>query len=287
MPVPRVRTSSVPAPSITASPWTPASLAMRTGLPVSFSRALPRSNPSQAGSRFGAVSVRPLTTTPGKPAATRSKWGIWATISLTTTSTALGVAGCGVSMRTRSLISRSAASAVNPLIPVPPMSRQKVINPVFFIPAPSRSGRRRDYVIRKGVSAEAQASRLDSRPGRGLLLEAAGGADHVVVAVELGGADEDDEQRADLVGIATRGAEDVDVDPRAGAVAGDVEGDVEALAGLSDARVESSLDGPLGLAGVAGGPLGEGGHGGEDEQERGDEADLLGHEGPPLKSRSG
>src|SRR3954447_12843739 len=140
MAVPRVRTSSVPEPSITASPWTPASLATRTGLPVSFSRALPRSNPAQEGSRFGAVSVRPWTTTPGKPAATRSKWGICATISLTTASTALGVAGCGVSMRTRSLISRSDASAVNPLMPVPPMSRQKVINPVFFIPAPSRSG---------------------------------------------------------------------------------------------------------------------------------------------------
>src|SRR5436305_4068598 len=147
MPVPSVSTSSVPTPSITASPWTPASLATRAGLPVSFSSASASSKPSHAGSRLGAVSVCPFTTTPGKPAATRSKGGICFTISAITASTASGRAGRGVSRRTRSLVGRSAASAVKPLIPVPPMSRQKVISgPVFLaIPAPPLGGRRRDY----------------------------------------------------------------------------------------------------------------------------------------------
>ena len=50
-----------------------------------------------------------------------------------TSTIASGVAGCGVSRRTRSLVGRSAASAVKPLMPVPPMSRQKVIgDPVFL-----------------------------------------------------------------------------------------------------------------------------------------------------------
>ncbi len=72
MPVPNVITSSVPLPSITASPCTPASLATRAGRPVASSSARASGYPAQVVPRLGAVWTMPSTTTPGKPAATRS-----------------------------------------------------------------------------------------------------------------------------------------------------------------------------------------------------------------------
>ena len=87
MPVPRVITSSVPLPSITAMPCTPASLATRAGRPVRSLSAWASGNPDQAVPRLGAVCTLPSTTTPGKPAATRPNAGIWPAIWPMTAST--------------------------------------------------------------------------------------------------------------------------------------------------------------------------------------------------------
>src|SRR6202521_805374 len=125
MPVPRVMTSSVPLPSITARPCTPASLATRAGRLVASRSASARGNPAHIDPRLGAVWTMPSTTTPGKPAATRSKGGIWPAISRTVAITATGSAGCGVGRRTRSAVGWPSSSTVMPLMPVPPGWRQK------------------------------------------------------------------------------------------------------------------------------------------------------------------
>ena len=127
-PVPSVITSSTPCPAIAPKPCTSASLATRTGLPSFFDKVSARGKPPHLPFRFGAVTVTPRRTTPGKPTDTRSNSPCCFASSTMALITAAGVAGLGVFTRMRSVRSLPVSLSTTALIPVPPMSMARVRN---------------------------------------------------------------------------------------------------------------------------------------------------------------
>ncbi len=121
----------MPWPSMTAKPCTSASLIMRTGKPPSRVASDSASGMScqPTSPKCGAVSMRLLRTTPGKPIEMHVG-GCSATsgsTSLTSVSTSCsGVQGCGVATRRRSVSILPCASMIAAFSPVPPTSIARI-----------------------------------------------------------------------------------------------------------------------------------------------------------------
>jgi imidazole glycerol-phosphate synthase subunit HisF len=129
IPVPKVSISTVPfspapAPKATsAMPAASASFSTRTGFPVAWPNNAAASSPIQAGSMFAAVLVTPSVTTPGKVIPTGPDQLKEVVSFLTTSATASGSAGRGVSIFCRSASSLPVVTSTGAaLMPEPPMS---------------------------------------------------------------------------------------------------------------------------------------------------------------------
>src|SRR4051794_12531573 len=112
MPVPTVNITTTPLASrpapnvISAMPAASASLITVTAAPDSCSETARATDvPIHAGSMFAAVYATPAFTTAGNAHPTGPVYAAFAITSVTTGTTAAGVAGCGVSTRTRSVAS--------------------------------------------------------------------------------------------------------------------------------------------------------------------------------------
>jgi cyclase len=129
IPVPNVSISTVPftpspAPKvISARPAASASFSMVTWVPSTFPNIPAASVPIHALSTFAAVQTVPFVTTPGNVTPIAPLHVNDPASSRTTSVTASGVAGRGVSIFLRSSASRPVMRSTGPpLIPVPPMS---------------------------------------------------------------------------------------------------------------------------------------------------------------------
>jgi imidazole glycerol-phosphate synthase subunit HisF len=129
IPVPKVSISTVPfsptpAPNvISATPAASASFSTLTGLPAAWPNNSAASSPIQAGSMLAAVRVTPAVTTPGKVMPIGPDQLNVAVSFFTTSDTAWGSAGRGVSIFCRSASSLPVATSTGAaLIPDPPMS---------------------------------------------------------------------------------------------------------------------------------------------------------------------
>src|ERR1035438_2472237 len=129
IPVPNVTITTVPdspapAPNfISATPAASASLSTLTWSPVASANSFRASRPIQVVSRLCAVMVVPLITTPGNVIPAGPVQPNPLARSRTTSATASGTAGRGVSILTRSAASLPVNTSTGAaLIPVPPMS---------------------------------------------------------------------------------------------------------------------------------------------------------------------
>ena len=158
IPVPKVSISTVPfsptpAPNvISAIPAASASFSTRTGWPHARPNSAPVSSPIQAGSRLAAVLVTPSATTPGKVMPTGPDQSKEAVSFFTTSATASGTAGRGVSIFCRSASSLPAITSTGAaLMPDPPMSMPSTCMAIEYS-RPSAAGARSGNILIEGRS---------------------------------------------------------------------------------------------------------------------------------------